>query len=62
MKEVICSFCGGKDFITYKQNKGYAGLLPLKRILATGLEVHHDICRNCGTIARSYVNDLEKLR
>ncbi|AFS45062.1 hypothetical protein A964_0261 [Streptococcus agalactiae GD201008-001] len=37
-------------------------MLPLNRILATGLEVHHDICRNCGTIARSYINDLEKLK
>lgn len=62
MKEVVCSFCGEREFVTYKQNKSYSGLKPLKSILGTGLELHHDICKNCGTVVRSYVNDLDKLK
>lgn len=62
MKEIVCHFCDGKEFITMKQHKGYAGLLLLNKILATGLEVHHEVCKNCGTIVRSYVVDLDKLK
>lgn len=43
MKEMVCHFCDGKEFITMKQHKGYAGLLPLRKPLAMGIEVHHEV-------------------
>lgn len=56
-KQEICPRCGGTDFVTGKQN-GYGGVLPKKRISALRAQpLMHLICRNCGTVVRSYIED-----
>lgn len=53
-----CPYCGKEEFITGKQSAAYAGItISLLKERA----VYHEICVNCGTIARSYVKNPEKL-
>ena len=47
-----CPYCG-------KQGVAYAGITVS---LLKERAVYHEICVNCGTIARSYVKNPEKLR
>lgn len=52
-----CPFCKGTDFIEGQQN-AYA------KVAGEGLhatELYHTICRNCGSVVRSYVKSPESL-
>lgn len=59
MENEICPHCGNtKDFIEGKQNNYsniwfgfFKGRAPI-----------HVICLNCGTIVRSYVENIEKIK
>ncbi|KHD46678.1 hypothetical protein NC01_00460 [Streptococcus uberis] len=63
MENINCNYCQEEEFVTFRQNKGYAGLLPTDKILTTSsIQIYHDICKNCGTIVRSYIKELNKLQ
>lgn len=62
MKEVrisACPFCGGNEFIEAYQN-GYATLTSTESGWL-GATLSFTICRDCGSVVRSYVKDPEKL-
>ena len=62
MKKVrmtVCRFCGGTQFVTAMQT-GYGALESTERFLGIS-KVYHNICRDCGSIIRSYVQNPEKL-
>lgn len=54
-----CQFCGGSEFVEAYQNK-YAALTG-KESMMTYSKLNHTICRNCGSVVRSYVENPEKL-
>lgn len=62
MKEIKiekCPFCGGSEMI-----EGRMGALGGVSIETKGMHasaVHALVCRDCGSIIRSYVSDAEKL-
>lgn len=61
MKEVKieqCPFCGGKEFIDGRMSS-YGGVSIEKGLRASA--VHAVVCRDCGSIVRSYVSNAEKL-
>ena len=61
-KQLTCSFCGASDTVLCKQQKGYAGVYRADRKIATHQQyLYHEICKNCGTVVRSYINEPEKL-
>ena len=54
-----CPYCGGTEMIETVQD-GYGAISTVgNAFLGSGLR--HTICRNCGTVVRSYVKDPEKL-
>ncbi len=62
MKEVhanACQFCGGTEFVEAYQG-GYATLTS-KESAWLGANLYYVICRDCGSVVRSYVKDPEKL-
>ena len=62
MKKVritVCRFCGGKEFITAFQT-GYGSLESAESLFKFS-KIYHTICRDCGSVLRSYVVDPEKL-
>lgn len=62
MKEISitkCSFCGGTEFITAFQ--GGNGAVYSTDNSFRGTPLYHTICRDCGSVVRSYVTDPEKL-
>ncbi len=62
MKEIKieqCPFCGGKEFINGKMS-ACGGVIIEKGIHASAA-VQVLVCRDCGSIVRSYVSDAEKL-
>ncbi len=61
-KTITCSYCGASDTILCKQPHGYAGVTPAdKKMAFNGQTLYHDICKTCGTVVRSFVNDSKKL-
>lgn len=60
MKKLVseCPYCGGEEFVYGVQN-GYAQITGEGFTLST--ELYHKICRDCGSVVRSYVHDPEKL-
>ena len=54
-----CRFCGGTEFITAYQT-GYARAESAESLFRSAV-LYHTICRNCGSVVRSYVKDPEKL-
>lgn len=60
-EKTACPYCGGTDIIVGKQ-AGYAAVIPEKEklILLHGQMLYHDICRQCGTVVRSYIKEPEK--
>lgn len=54
-----CRFCGGTEFITGYQN--FQGAVYSSESLMRSVSLYHTICRNCGSVVRSFVNDPEKL-
>ncbi|MBR7081383.1 MAG: hypothetical protein IKI49_01560 [Oscillospiraceae bacterium] len=54
-----CPYCGGSEMIEGVQC-GYVAILETSsRCIGCGL--FHSVCRNCGSVVRSYVKEPEKL-
>ena len=53
-----CPFCGGVEFIEAKQIQVEA---YVSGEALFGQRLNHTICRNCGSVVRSFVEDPEKL-
>lgn len=61
MKEIKigkCPFCGGTEFINGNVCS-YGGVYIRKGM--RGSAAHAVVCRDCGSIVREYVSDVEKL-
>lgn len=54
-----CPFCNGNKFVEAKQT-GYAQLTSCESEWL-GAPLKHVICRRCGSVVRSYVDNPEKL-
>ncbi len=54
-----CPVCGGEDFI-FAYQSGYGAATSYEGAFL-GAALHHQICRNCGTVVRSFVNEPDKL-
>ena len=54
-----CPFCGGTEFV-YGYQGGY-GAVTGDQSMLTGQWLRHIICRNCGSVVHSYVDNPEKL-
>ena len=62
MRKEQCPWCGGEDLTRDKQ-AGYGQVFPEKSILRLdGKTLIHVICRRCGTVVRSYVEDPDTLK
>ena len=62
-KTITCSYCGASDTILCKQPHGYSSItLADKKIAFNGQTLYHEICKSCGTVVRSYINEPEKLQ
>ncbi len=59
MKNLVCTYCGGTEMVRGVQT-GYASITKIKGWL--GQSLYYDICANCGTVVRSFVENPEKLR
>ena len=55
----VCPFCGGYEIIETYQD-GYGAISAVKNKLG-GRALYHSVCRDCGSVLRSYVKDPEKL-
>lgn len=55
-----CPFCGGTEFV-YGFQGGYGAVTREGNIFAVGQYLHHVICRNCGSVVHSYVDNPEIL-
>ena len=53
-----CPFCGYSEFIEARQMQGEAYVSGEAFL---GQQLRHTICRNCGSVVRSYVEEPEKL-
>ena len=53
-----CPFCGYGEFIEARQMQGEA-YVSGEALL--GQQLRHTICRHCGSVVRSYVEEPEKL-
>ena len=53
-----CPFCGYSEFIEARQMQGEA-YVSGEALL--GQQLRHTICRNCGSVVRSCVEEPEKL-
>ena len=61
MKEIKieeCPYCGGTEFID-AMVESYGGVCASVGFHSSGIRVV--VCRDCGSIVRSYVKDAEKL-
>ena len=54
-----CPYCGGIEVIESLQ-VGYATITATNNMWG-GVELYHSVCRNCGSVVRSYVKNPEKL-
>ena len=55
----VCPVCGGKEFVFAYQG-GYGALTSDEGAFCTA-SIRHQICRQCGTVVRSFVDDPDKL-
>ena len=55
----VCPYCGGTEMIESLQS-GYAAITAKDNIFG-GVSLYHSVCRNCGSVVRSYVKKPEKL-
>lgn len=55
----LCPYCGGNEIIVTYQD-GYGAIRSNQNILG-GCDLYHSVCRNYGSVLRSYVKDPEKL-
>ena len=58
IKIVECPFCGSLEFVE-GVHTGYGAINGSG--LFTGADLYHQICRDCGSVVRSYVKNPEKL-
>lgn len=56
---VNCPFCGGTEVIESYQSS-YGSVTAVSNKMG-GVGLYHSICRNCGSVVRSYVKEPEKL-
>ena len=65
-KTITCSYCGASDTILCKQPHGYSSVTLADKKMAfmafNGQTLYHEICKNCGTVVRSFINEPEKLQ
>ena len=54
-----CPVCGGTEMIEAYQS-AYGSITAVDNAFG-GCSLYHSVCRNCGTVVRSYVKDPEKL-
>lgn len=54
----VCPYCGGSEFI--EAYHAYGAITAVQNKLG-GCALFHSVCRNCGSVVRSYVKDPEKL-
>ncbi|MCR4795369.1 MULTISPECIES: hypothetical protein [Ruminococcus] len=59
IKMTKCRFCGGTEFITGYQN--FYGAVYSAESMLRSSSLYHTICRECGSVVRTYVKDPEKL-
>ena len=59
-KQYVCTWCGGKDVVEGIQST-YAKVQPNKALTLKGENLIHVICKNCGTVVRSYVENPQVL-
>ena len=55
---IVCPFCGCGEFVKGKQD-GYASIRTEKFSLRDQT-LYHDICKDCGSVVRSYLKDPDK--
>ncbi|MGT2666762.1 hypothetical protein ACVRYP_05550 [Streptococcus rifensis] len=55
-----CSYCGESQFVTAKQNKGYSGISRSGSATSLSQSICLDICKNCGTVSRFFVENPEQ--
>ena len=55
-KQDICPHCGGRETLAAKQ-EGHGAIYPRKGIFSFGKTLHHVVCKDCGTVIRSYIED-----
>lgn len=55
-KQYVCPWCGGKDVVEGIQS-AYAKVQPNKTLTFKGESLVHVICKECGTVLRSYVKN-----
>lgn len=54
-----CPYCGGTDMIETYQS-AYGATTVVGNVFR-GADLYHVICKNCGSVVRSYVKTPEKL-
>ena len=55
----VCPYCGGSEIIVAYQD-AYGAISAIHNNLG-GCALYHSVCRNCGSVVRSYVKNPEKL-
>lgn len=55
----VCPFCGGYEIIVTFQS-AYGAVSAVQNKFG-GCALYHSVCRNCGSVVRSYVKEPEKL-
>ncbi len=55
----VCPYCGGNEIIEAFQS-AYGAITAVQNKWG-GSALYHSVCRNCGSVVRSYVKDPEKL-
>lgn len=58
-KKYVCPWCGSEE-VTYGVQNGEANVRPAKPFTSTKVKLIHVICKKCGTIIRSYVEEPNK--
>ena len=54
-KQDICPYCGGTETVSGKQN-GSGAISPKDAWTVLNAQpLYHVVCKNCGTVIRSYV-------
>lgn len=56
---LMCPYCSGTETIEAYQD-GYGCVSAVNNVWG-GARIYHVICRDCGSVIRSYVKDPEKL-
>lgn len=59
--EKPCPYCGGTEFVEGKQG-GYGAVLNANSVFNNGVPLYLVLCTNCGTVVRSYVRKVDKIR